>query len=333
MEYKEILKNLRAKNYAPVYLLMGEEGFYIDKVSDFIHDNVLTEAEKAFNLTVLYGKDTGIVDLMEMAKRFPMSSNHQIIIVKEAQKLKDLDKLVYYVENPLKSTLLVLCYKYGNLDKRSKLYKAIKKTGIILESLKVKDYKLAAEIEKMVKEKKYEIEPRASEMLAGFLGSDLSKVDKEIDKLIFTLKADQKSITPDHVERNIGISKEFNVFELTKAIGNRDYTKANLIVAHLGENPKQNPFVVIISVLFTYWLKVLKLHYLKDKSKANVSKELGINPYFVNEQLSVAKAYPPMKTLQNISLLREYDVKSKGFKGCVTKSDELLKELVFKLMH
>eukprot|EP01133_Synstelium_polycarpum_P013989 gene13989-16493_t len=341
MTAADIIKDLKAKKFKPVYLLHGEEPYYIDQIIDYMEEHVLNEMEKGFNQTVLYGKDTDMATIMNAAKRYPMMSDYQLIVVKEAQDLKwsketegsskQAEFVQSYFDNPLASTILVLGYKYANFDKRKKLFKSISKSGLVFQSDPVRDYKLAQWIEELVKEKGYKIAPQASALMAEYLGADLSKIANEIEKLLLNITR-ETTIDTDLVQRNIGISKEYNVFELQKALAARDVLKCNQIVNYFADNPKANPMVMIMANLNSYFTKILKYHYLPNKNDA--AKELGVNPYFVKDYEMAARTYHLNKTFDIISLLREYDLKSKGVDSTGnTTEGELLKELLFRMIH
>ncbi len=332
MTYEKIISDLKNKIYYPIYFLSGEETYFIDKITDYIAKNVLTEEEKAFNQIVMYGKDTTIGNVDNTAKRFPMMSNHQVIIVKEAQNLKKIEDIVYYAQKPLKSTILVFNYKYKTLDKRKKVYKLLKKNGVLFESKKLYDNKIPAWISDYLKEKKYSIDPVGSRLLNDFLGNDLSKISNELDKLMITLEEGSK-ITPDHIEKNIGISKDYNNFELQNALIKKDILKANRIINYFKKNPKDNPIVLTITSLFFFFSKVLTYHYIKDKNPRNAASILKVNPYFIKDYELAAKKYNIRKTVSIISILREYDMKSKGFNNVSTTHGDLLLELIFKILH
>lgn len=332
MKFEDIIKDLKNKIYKPIYFLFGEESYFIDQITDFIAENVLEETEKAFNQTVLYGKDSKIEDVINAAKRFPMMSNHQVLIVKEAQDLKQIEKLQFYAEQPLNSTILVINFKKKTFDKRKKVYKALKKAGVIFESKRLYEYQIGSWINTYLKNKKYKISPVSSKLLTDFLGTDLSKISNELDKLMITLP-ENSTITPEHIEKNIGISKDYNVFELQNALGKKNILKANRIINHFANNPKDNPMVMIIINLFGYFSKILSYHYTKDKSPNNVASVLGVHPYFVKDYVSAAQKYNTRKTVAIISLLREYDMKSKGYGNASTTHGDLLKELTFKILH
>ncbi len=332
-EVKELVSDIRKGHIKPVYFLMGEEPYYIDKLSEFIEDNILSEEEKGFNQMVLYGRDVSVEDIIGNAKRFPMMAEHQVVIVKEAQDLsRTIDKLEAYVANPQPTTILVINYKYKKIDKRKSLYKAIKKNGVVFESKKLYDNQVPDWIRRVLSGQSYSITPKAALMLAEFLGTDLSKINNELEKLKIVLP-EGTEITPEHIEQNIGISKDYNNFELHKAIGDRDTKKAFKIIKYFGENPKDNPMVVTVSLLHSYFSKLLQLHGLNDKSSRNVASALKINPYFANEYIVAARNYPMKKVSAVIASLREFDVKSKGVGANSIPQSDLLKELMVRIMN
>ncbi len=331
-EIRNIVSDIKNGNIKPIYFLMGDEPYYIDKISDYIEKNILDEAEKGFNQQVMYGRDSTIEDIVSAAKRYPMMAERQVLIVKEAQDLsKNIEKLVSYAENPQPTTVLVLNYKYKKLDKRKKLHKAIAKFGLIYESKKLYENQVSDWIRRVLSGKKYQIEPKASQMLVEFLGTDLSKISNELDKLMIILPKDTV-INDKHIEDNIGISKDFNNFELRKAVGEKNILKANRIINYFSENPKNNPTVMTISLLNNFFTQLLLFHGLQDKSKSSVAKALGVNPYFVDEYFLAGRNYPMRKVAQVISFLRDADVKSKGV-GANQTQEDILKELLFKVLH
>ncbi len=333
MTHTEIIQNLKKKIYHPVYILMGEEPYYIDLICDYIAENILSEGERSFNQTILYGKDTDADTLLTVARRFPMMSANQVVILKEAQEFKNLeDKLLSYVENPMSSTILVICYKYKTIDKRKKFLKAAGTKGVVFESPKIYENQLITWINNYCKEKSFPIQPQASAMLAEYLGTDISKVANELDKLMILLPAGT-TITPAIIEKNIGISKDFNIFELQKALGERNVQKANQIIIYFNSNLKLNPLVKTISSLHFYFSKLLKYHFLPDKSSGNAARALGVSPYFMDDYIKAAKAYPPKKLVEIVALLREYDMKSKGINNVSSAEDDLQRELIYKIMH
>ena len=331
--YEQILTDLRKKVFQPVYFLMGEEPYYIDVISDFIQNNVLNETEKEFDQTILYGKDVDINIVINAAKRYPMMGTYQVLIVKEAQLIKDWDNLVHYLSKPSKSTILVFCYKYGTPDKRKKWVLELSKTGIVYESAKLREYEIGNWISQFCKSKKVAIDEKAIAMLTDFLGTDLSKLVHELDKLILTKPADIHSITPELVEKNIGISKDFNVFELQAALINRDVLKANRIIHYFAENKKANPMVMVLAQLFKFFSELMLYHYLPDKSQGAVASELKINPYFVKDYQKASQVYGAWKTMNIISFIRETDSRYKGIDNPSTDEGDLMKELIFKILH
>ncbi|WP_026809290.1 DNA polymerase III subunit delta [Arenibacter latericius] len=331
-EVKKIVGNIRKGNIAPIYLLTGEEPFYIDKISEFIEKNVLSEEERGFNQMVLYGRDISVDDIVGNAKRYPMMAERQVVIIKEAQHLsRTIENLVSYASNPQPSTVLVICYKYNKLDKRKKLYKAINKTGVIFESKKLYENKVADWIKTVLKSRGYDITFKAANLLVEFLGTDLGKIDKELEKLCLVVPKGIQ-ITPEAIEENIGISKDFNNFELKKAIGERDVVKATRIINYFAQNPKDNPFVLTVTLLYSFFNQLLNYHGLNDHSPKSVSSALGIRPYFVEEIQIAARNYPMRRVSAIISELRELDVKSKGVGASISHQD-LLKELVVKIFR
>ena len=331
-EINDIVSDIKRKNIKPIYFLMGEEPYYIDQISDFIEKNILDESEKGFNQQVMYGRDVTIEDIISAAKRYPIMAERQVIIVKEAQDLsRNIENLVFYAENPQPSTVLVFNYKYKTLDKRKKLHKVISKSGLIFESKKLYENQVSDWIRRVLSGKKYQIEPKAALMLIEFLGTDLSKISNELNKLMLIL-SEGSIINDKHIEENIGISKDFNNFELRKAVGEKNTLRANRIINYFSENSKNNPLVVTISLLNTFFTQLLFFHGLLHKSKKSVALALGINPYFVDEYFLAARNYPIQKVTSIISFLRDADVKSKGV-GANQSQEDILKELLFKILH
>lgn len=332
-EVLKIVNDIKAGNIKPIYFLMGEESYYIDKLSDYIEDKVLSEDEKGFNQTVLYGRDVTVEDIVSTAKRYPMMSEHQVVIVKEAQDLsRTIDKLESYAENPMSSTVLVICYKYKTLDKRKKVTKLLAKNGIVYESKKLYENQVGDWIKRVLAGKKYSIEPKANAMLVEFLGTDLSKINNELEKLQIILPKGS-TITPHHIEENIGFSKDFNVFELRKAIGDRNQLRAYTIADNFAQNPKDNPIVMTTSLVFSFFVQLLKYHGLKDKNPKNVATALGVNPFFLKDYDVAIKNYPMRKVSQIVTSLREVDVKSKGVGANALPQSDLLREMLFKIFN
>lgn len=331
-EIKQLVTDIKSGKLKPIYFLMGEEPYYIDKISDFIEANVLTEEERGFNQMVLYGRDVTIEDVVSNAKRYPMMAEHQVIIVKEAQDLsRTIEKLIDYAKQPQPSTILVFNYKYKTIDKRKTLYKTLQKSAVVYESKKLYENQVADWIRRILSTKNYTIVPKAAQMLVEFLGTDLSKISNELDKLQIVLPKGTQ-ITAEHIEENIGISKDFNNFELRHAIGEKNAPKAYKIVNYFAENPKDNPMVVTVSLLFSFFSQLLHFHGLNDKSPRNVASALKVNPYFVNDYVIAARNYPMKKVSEVVSILREFDVKSKGVGSNALPQGDLLKELMYKII-
>jgi DNA polymerase III subunit delta len=329
----QIVQAIKKGDVKPIYFLMGEEPYYIDKIADFIDENLLTEEEKGFNQMVLYGRDTSVEDIVSNARRYPMMAERQVIIVKEAQDLaKSIDKLETYAENPQLTTTLVICYKYKKLDKRKKVYKAVSKTGVLFEGKRLYENQISGWIQKTLKSRDYQISPKAAQMLVEFLGTDLGKIDNELQKLQL-ITPPGSTISPELIEDNIGISKDFNNFELRNAIGERDDFKAHRIINYFAQNQKDHPMVVTVSLLYSYFAQVLQYHGLADKSKANVAKTLKVNPFFVKDFELAARNYPMKKASVAIEYLREADVRGKGVGAAGTPAGDLLKELLVKIMR
>lgn len=332
--YEEVVKGIKNKAYSPVYFLMGEEDYYIDRISDYIMDTVLDETEKEFNLTVVYGSDTDIASVINAAKRYPMMAEHQVVVVREAQMMKNLDELIFYLQKPQPSTILVICYKHGSLDKRKKLTAEIEKKGVLFESKKLKDTQLLGFITSYLKRKKVEIEPKAAEMMAEFVGTDLNRMAGELEKLIIALPAGSQRITPELIEKNIGISKDYNSFELRSALVARDLDKAFKIVKYIDDNPKNNPLQPILAVLFNYFANLMLAYYAPEKSERGVATQLGLrSEWLAKEYIAGMRTYTGVKVMQIIEAIRTCDARSKGIDNPSTCDGELLKELVFFILH
>ena len=332
-EIVKIVNDIKAGNIKPIYFLMGEEPYYIDKLSDYIEQNILSEEEKGFNQTVLYGRDVTIEDIIGTAKRYPMMAERQVVIVKEAQDLiKTIDKLENYAERPMLSTVLVICYKYKVLDKRKKLVKLLAKNGLVYESKKLYENQVGLWITRVLQGKGYTIEPKANAMLVEFLGNDLSKINNELEKLQIILPKGS-IISAKHIEENIGFSKDFNVFELQNALGSKNQLKAYQIAQYFADNPKDNPMVVTTSLVFSFFIKLLKYHGLKDKNPRNVAAVLGVSPFFLKDYDLALRQYPMKKVSQIVGVLRDIDVKSKGVGANGLPNHDLLKEMLVKIFN
>lgn len=332
-EVLRIIKDIQAGNIKPIYFLMGEEPYYIDKLAEYIEQNILQEHERDFNQTVLYGRDVTIEDIIGNAKRFPMMADRQVVIVKEAQELsRTIDKLESYVLNPQPTTVLVICYKYKTIDGRKKIIKTLGKEGVVFESKKLYENQVGDWMKRVLAGKKLNIEPKAVAMFVDFLGTDLSRIANEIDKLAIILKPGD-TITPAIIEENIGFSKDFNPFELRKAIGERNQLKAYQIADYFAQNQKDNPIVVTIGLVFGFFSQLLQYHGLKDKSPSNVAKMLRVNPYFLKDYDVALKNYPMKKVSAIVSTLRDVDVKSKGVGANNLPQHDLLKEMLVKIFN
>lgn len=332
--YEEIVRNLKNRVYAPVYFLMGEEDYYIDRISEYIMDTVLSDTEKEFNQTVVYGADTDIASVINTARRYPMMAEYQVVVVKEAQNLKNLDGLIYYLQKPLRSTILVFCYKHGTLDRRKKVTAEIEKAGVLFESKRIKDAQLPGFISAYLKRKQVEMEPKASEMMAEFVGTDLNRMAGELEKLIITLPKGVRRITPEQIERNIGISKDFNNFELRNALIAKDVFKANQIVKYFEENPKSNPLQLTLSVLFNFFANLMLAYYAPEKSDQGIAAQLGLrSPWQAKDYVTAMHRYSGVKVMQIIGAIRTCDVRSKGMGNASATDGDLLRELVYMILH
>ncbi len=334
-QHAAILQDIREKRFKPVYLLMGEESYYIDLICDAIVANALNETERDFNQTILYGADVDDFALVvNAAKRFPMMAERQLIVVKEAQNIKGIDNLSYYLQKPLMSTILVICYKNGIL-KNKKIIAGIESIGVVYESKKLYDNQLPAFINNYVTAKKLSIDPKAASMMADFVGNDLSRLSGELDKLAISLPEGSLRITPESVERNVGISKDFNNYELLNAIISKNVSKAARIVQYFEQNPKNNPLIVTISVLFNFFSNLMLCYFSADKSESGLMKELNLRNAFQTRDYSAAmRSYNAFKCIDIIALLRQYDARSKGIGAGASSNDgDLLKELVFKILY
>jgi len=335
---ESIIKDIKANKYAPVYFLQGEEPYYIDLISDYIEKNCIPEHEKSFNQTVVYGKDTSVNSVLQYAKKFPMMAERQVVIVKEAQELSDLNKeqgekfLLAYIQNPLPSTVLVFCHKYKTLDGRKSLGKNMDKFAVLVNTKKMYDNQLPDWITKYFTDKNIKITPNATKLLAESIGNDLSRLANESDKLLINLK-DKKEVDENLVEKYVGISKDFNVFELQKALTNKEVVKANRIINYFAANQKNNPIIPMISVLFGFFSKVLMVHGSSDKSDGGIAKAIGVNPYFAKDYANAARSFPIQKSVSVINYLHEADLRSKGINRGDMDEAQIMKELIFKILH
>lgn len=332
--YEEIARDLKARAYKPVYYLMGEEPYYIDRIANYIEQSVLSETEKEFNQTILYGGDTDAATIINAARRYPMMSKYQVVIVKEAQNVKDMESLTYYLQKPLLSTILVICHKHGTLDRRKKLAAEIEKVGVLFESKKIKEAQLPGFIASYLKKRSVEIEPKASEMMAEFVGTDLSRMAGELEKLIITLPKGQKRITPLQIEQNIGVSKDYNNFELRNALVTKDVLKANKIIKYFSENPKTNPLQMTLAVMFGFYSNLMLAYYAPDKSDQGIAAFLGLkSSWQARDYVAAMRRYSGVKVMKIIGDLRTCDAMSKGVGNSSLSNADLLRELIYKILH
>lgn len=335
---ESVLSDLKNKKYAPVYFLQGEETYYIDMIADYIEDHVLSDAEKGFNQTVLYGRDVAMNVVLTNARRFPMMSEKQVVIVKEAQNISDINKeagqklLTDYLQNPVPSTILVFCYKNKTLDKRKALGKTIEKQAVTVTTKKLYDNQVPAWVEQYIKSKGFSATPKAIQMLADSIGNDLERLANEVDKMLINFK-EKVQIDESTVQRYVGISKDYNVFELQKALISKDVVKANKIVNYFEVNSKKNPIIPVIAILFSFYSKLLIAVHAKDKSERNLASLLKVSPYFVKDYMFALRNYSPVQVINNIHHIKEADLKSKGVDNISASDGQLLRELVFKLLH
>lgn len=332
MTHEALLHELQKKTFRPVYLLQGDEAFFIDQISDFIEQNALPEADRAFNQSILYGKDTDPDTIMSLAYRYPMMAAHQVIIVKEAQNLKDINRLHTYVEKHMPTTILVLAHKQKNLAANTKLYKAIDAKGVVMVATKLPDSQLGTWIQQYVKARQYKIENDAAALMAEHLGNELATVVNELDKLMILVPQTQ-AINTQHIADNVGISKEYNLFELQKALAKRQITRAFQIADYFARNPKDAPLVVIIGSLYRFFSRLYIFHHYQQKSDQEAAQAMGMkNTYFLNEYKDASKHYHLQHTKRILYLLYLYDLRSKGVDSN-TDPSELLKELTFRILR
>ena len=335
ISYESICKEIAERKFSPIYVLMGEEPFFIDQITDLLIENVLAEEERDFNQSIFYGADADAVSVINAARRFPMMSEYQLIVVKEAQLMRDIELLNAYAKHPLSSTVLVINYKYKTLDRRKSLAAAVEKNGILFESKKIPDYKMPGYITGLLQQRSLAIDAKAAQMLSDFLGNDLNRLSKELDKLAIVMaQMGSKRVTPELVERNIGISKEYNNFELIKALATKDVLKANRIAQYFEKNPKTNPLQMTLTVLFNYFSNLLIAYYSKDRSEAGLMAALGLRSAFQLKDYQMGmRHYSAMKVFLSIGEIRKADAASKGVDNASASDADLLKELLYKIMH
>jgi DNA polymerase-3 subunit delta len=332
MTFDQIIGDIKRKIYHPVYLLHGEEPYFIDAITGLIEESVLTDAEKEFNQTVVYGRETDPGAIIDMARRFPMMANYQVVIIREAQDIENIEELQPYIEKPQPSTILVIACKYKKIDQRKSFAKSVDKAGVLFESKRIYENKVPAWISKQILIRGYSIRPEACQLLAEHLGNDLGRINNELEKLLINLPAG-RAIDAAIIERNIGINKDYNIFELQNALGTRDVVKANRIISYFAANTKQNPMIVVLTVLFGFFMKLMIYHQLPDKSENVAAAALSVNPFFVKDYVMAAQNYSFRRLRAIIGLLREYDLRLKGINNGSTEESELLRELVYKILH
>jgi len=330
---REIKNQIKKRDLKPVYFLHGEEPYFIDEIAEAFEEELLLEQEKAFNQTVIYGADYNAGQIRDMAMRYPMMAPYQLIVIKEAQGLQNFEELESYFSRPVNSTILVFCYKYKKLDARKKISKLISEIGVLFESKRIYDDKLPSFIEDLLKEDQIKIQPEAASLMAEHLGNDLSKIVKEVDKIKLHIKPGEQ-VGAEEVQKFVGISKEYNIFEFQKAIGAKDPKKAYQICLHFIENPKSNPFIAINTMLFNFFIKLYKLHACKETSNVDIARAVGIpSPFFVPEYKSAAKNFPIAKIERIFTLIKEYDLKSKGIEANGLNNEHMLKDYLFKILQ
>jgi DNA polymerase III subunit delta len=333
MKHDDILATLKSGQVQPVYFLHGPESYFIDLVADYAESNLLSEAEQSFNLTILYGKDTEFITVLDAARRYPMMAPRQVVILKEAQDMSSLPQLQAYILNPTPTTALFICHKHKKFTGNTAFLNAVKANAVVLEAEPIKDRELPGWIEQYLKVRKFTIRPAALSLIAEYLGSSLAKVANELDKLAINLSPGTE-INETHIEANIGISKDYNMFELNKALGERDIKKAGRIIQYFGANPKSGPLIPTLGMLFSYFTKVLILHHAGPRKDDEMAKLLDLRgTWALAEYRTAARHYPAHKATQIIGLLHEYDLKAKGVDYTGTDENELLRELVWKILH
>jgi len=332
-EINTIISKIKNKVYSPIYFLMGEETYYIDFITELLDKEVLNDDEKNFNKTILYGKETNIDELVSHCKRYPMMSKYQIVVLKEAQDLsRKIEDLSSYVLNPSLTTILIINYKYKTLDKRKKLYKNIQKFGTVIDCKKIYEDRVPQWIINQLNIDKYSIEPKACSMLVDYLGNDLNKINNQLNKLKI-ISNKEKKITPLLIEENIGISKDYNVFELRNAVGKKDLSKALLICNYLSSNSNKHPIQITLSSLFNYFIQIFQYHSLSNKSQNNVANILGVNPFFVKDYIIASNNYSMKNISFIISLIKDFDLKSKGVGVSNISNHDLLRQLIIQIIN
>ena len=333
--FDAIMRELKSGEFSPIYLLMGEESYYIDQICDYIQTHALTPEQQAFDQTVVFGADVNAAQIADLAMQYPMMSPRKVIIVKEAQGLHSFDRLERYADKPQAKTILVICYKNGVLKGKSKFLSAVERNGILFESKKLRDWQLAGHVRAYLAKAKIEIDDKSASMIADHIGADLNRLTSELDKLAIALPEDDRRVTPEVVEKNIGVSKDFNAFELRSAIVNRDIFKANQIIKYFDNNPKAGSLYSFLPLLFSFFQNLMILHYTPNKSsEQDIARALDLNSTWgIKDLITGLKNYSARKTMDIISKIREVDGKSKGLDNPYTGAGELMKELIFYVLH
>jgi DNA polymerase-3 subunit delta len=334
--FEGIMADLKAGNFVPVYYLMGDEPYYIDKIADYIAEHALQPEDRDFNQTVMFGSDVNAAQVADLARRYPMMAERQVVIVKEAQNIKQTDQLEKYFKQPMPSTILVMCHKNGTIDGRKREYvKAIKQAGVLFESKKMRDRDLLPFIERYLQSREVSIDPKSTQMIADAIGADLSRLTSELDKVVLSLPAESRRVTPQVVEDQIGVSKEFNAFELRDAIVNRNVYKANQIIKYFDENPKAGSIYAFLPMLFNFFQNLIIAFYSPNRtSQEGVAEWLELrSPWAAKDYMTGMRNFSAMKVMQIIDKIREIDAKSKGLDNPNTPPGELMKELIFYIFH
>lgn len=333
--FQSIIHDLKSRKFSPIYVLMGDESYYIDQISDYIATHVLSPEERDFNQTVCFGSDVNAIQVTDMARRYPMMSEYQVIIVKEAQNIRSLDALEKYLKNPVKSTILVWCHKNGKIDARKKVVGLAQTVGVVFESQKLRDYQLPEFIQNYLKQKKVSIDPKSCQMIADHIGADLNRLTSELDKVLISLPPDNLRVTPEIVEEQIGVSKDFNTFELRNAIVQRDVFKANQIIKYFDNNPKAGSLYSFLPLLFSYFQNLMIAYYAPQKNtEQGIATALDLrSSWGAKDFLIGLKNYSARKTMDIISKIRDTDAKSKGLDNPNTGVGDLMKELIFFILH
>ena len=333
--FQSIIHDLKSRKFSPIYVLMGDESYYIDQISDYIATHVLSPEERDFNQTVCFGSDVNAIQVTDMARRYPMMSEYQVIIVKEAQNIRSLDALEKYLKNPVKSTILVWCHKNGKIDARKKVVGLAQTVGVVFESQKLRDYQLPEFIQNYLKQKKVSIDPKSCQMIADHIGADLNRLTSELDKVLISLPSDNLRVTPEIVEEQIGVSKDFNAFELRNAIVQRDVFKANQIIKYFDNNPKAGSLYSFLPLLFSYFQNLMIAYYAPQKNtEQGIAIALDLrSSWGAKDFLIGLKNYSARKTMDIISKIRDTDAKSKGLDNPNTGVGDLMKELIFFILH